>query len=292
MSLPDPSACVEWLRVGLVQTGVHPCAWQSGAKMSREEEEAAIAEIRTLMGAFQGPEAPDIILLPELAVPRGWERELRRLAERLGAVIVAGVDYAVGPAGVRNEAVVIVPSVWRDRRVGRGTVTRRIAKTYAAEAEQRGLKEVGLHFIQEPSVWVFDGGGFGSFGVALCYDFLDLERAAMYRKRIQHLFVLSFNRDSHSFNHMAEALARTVYTNVVVCNCGHFGGSLAVSPFREPPRRVIYRHDGPSLSTVQTFSLPVRELVEHQATGGKTFKGRPPGYTDEVLLALRNSSLE
>lgn len=285
--LPEPEKCIEWLRVGLVQTGIHPCAWDDGAKMSQTEEEAAIAEIRTLMGAFQGPEAADIILLPELAVPRGWERELRKLAERLKAVIVAGVDYCMLPdGGVRNEAIVIIPSTWREKRIGRATVSRRIGKTYAAESEKTALESANLTFKAEPSVWLFDGGAYGSFGVALCYDFLDLERAAMYRKRIQHLFVLSFNRDSNSFTHMAEALARTVYANVVVCNCGHYGGSLAVSPYRNPPKRLIYRHDGASLSTVQTFSIPVRSLVEHQRDGGVGFKGRPPGYTETEDLSL------
>lgn len=282
----------EWLRVGIIQTGIHPAAWANGVKMSPEEEEAAIAEIRTLASAFQGPEAADVILLPELAVPRGWERELRRLADQLRAVIVAGVDYRRMRDGVRNEAVVIIPANWGAERIGRSTVVRRIAKTYAAEGERLELKKAGLELVKEPSVWIFDGGRFGSFGVVICYDFLDLDRAAMYRKRIQHLFVLSFNRDATSFAHMAEAVARTVFTNVVVCNCGHYGGSLAVSPYREPPRRVIYRHDGAGLSTVQTFSLPVRELVRHQDDGGREFKGRPPGFVEEIRLRLRRGSLD
>ena len=110
----------------------------------------------------------------------------------------------------------------------------------------------------------------------------------MYRNQIQHLFVLSFNRDFTSFNHMAEALARTVFANVVVCNCGHYGGSLAVSPYRDPAYRVIYRHNGASLSTVQTFSLPLRALRSHQLEGGTDFKGRPPGYDLPVTLSVEN----
>ena len=219
----DPWA--EWLKIGLIQTGLHPSAWAHGPYISSEEEGAAIAEIRALASAFDGGDAPDLVVLPELAVPRGWEPQLRRLAERLEAVILAGLDYRLLPGRrVRNEAVLVVPGPWRGERIGRGTVVRRIGKTYPATAERRELEKASWTFEGDPAVWVVDAGRFGSFGVAICYDFLDLERAAMYRGRLQHLFVLSFNQDAASFNHVAEALARTVFANVVVCNCGHYGG--------------------------------------------------------------------
>lgn len=277
----EGGAWAEFLKVGLVQTGIDPCAWADGPVMSAEEEGAAIAEIRALTAAFEGVDVPDIVLLPELSVPRGWEPQLKRLAERLEAVVLAGLDYRLLPGRrVRNEALLVVPGTWRGRRIGRGTVVRRIGKTYPATVEKRLLEEANWTFQSDPAVWVLDAGRYGSFGVAICYDFLDLERAAMYRGRLQHLFVLSYNQDHASFNHVAEALARTVFANVVVCNCGHFGGSLAVSPYKRPELRTLYRHGGKSLSTVQTFGLPVRALVDHQRWEGglEHFKGHPPGF--------------
>jgi hypothetical protein len=78
---------------------------------------------------------------------------------------------------------------------------------------------------------VFDAGHFGKFAIAVCYDFLDLERVAMYRSGIQHLFILAYNPDLPTFDHAAEALSRMIFCNVVVCNTGTHGGSLAVSPY-------------------------------------------------------------
>lgn len=120
----------------------------------------------------------------------------------------------------------------------------------------------------------------------------------MYRGRVQHLIVLSYNRDFESFYHNAEALARTLHCNVVVCNTGTYGGSLAVTPYYEPFRRTVYRHQGSRLATVQIVTLPVRELIEAQsgqfdaarttellrrrsrshAEAEPTWKSRPPNF--------------
>jgi hypothetical protein len=124
-------------------------------------------------------------------------------------------------------------------------------------------------------------------------QFLDLERVAMYRLKIQHLFVLSYNQDISSFDHVAEALARMVYCNVVVCNSGHFGGSAAVTPYYEPSKRVIYRHSGNKLATSQIISLPVRDLVLAQSgtDPGKVFKERPPGADGFQSLTSKEASI-
>jgi hypothetical protein len=48
---------------------------------------------------------------------------------------------------------------------------------------------------------------------------MDLERAALYAGRIQHLFVVAYNQDTQSFFHISEALSRIMF-----CNVRHPGG--------------------------------------------------------------------
>lgn len=80
------------------------------------------------------------------------------------------------------------------------------------------------------------------------------------------------------------------FCNVVICNCGHFGGSLAVSPYRLPERRTIYQHAGAQLATAQIIELPVSNLDEHmnrnypQIDSVNVFKSLPPGYHFPVPL--------
>jgi predicted amidohydrolase len=282
------------MHVGLIQTSLDSGeAWVGSATMAREEEERAVSEIRRHMTAFrQESVRPDIVLLPELAVPRGFEPRLRKMARTLEAIVIAGLDYRMvasgNPSVVVNEAVVIVPGTWRGERVSARTSVRYVGKTYPAPEERRKLADlVPRHeFMAMPEVWLFDGGRIGRFGVAICYDFMDLDRLAMYREQVQHFFVLAYNKDIKSFDHAAEAMARMVFCNVVICNCGHFGGSVAVSPYRRPERRTVYRHSGAGLATSQIISLPVASLHEHQAgqTPSNTpererFKSLPPGYS-------------
>jgi hypothetical protein len=291
---PYVSNLDEKLKIGIIQTSLDPAAaWAAGTKMSASEEERAIVEIRAFFAAFHQEEPPpDIIVLPELSVPTGFESKLRTMATKMQSVVIAGFDYRDGDeAGhVHNDALLIVPRVWRGRKMGTKTTTRRIGKTYPAPEEEKKLESISCKFRRDPSVWLLDGGDIGSFGVMVCYDFLDLERIAMYRGKVHHLFILALNKDATSFRHVAEAVARMAFCNVVICNCGHFGGSLAVSPYRFPERRTIYQHSGAGLATAQVIEVPVAKLDEHQnrnypqVENVNLFKSLPPGYNFAASL--------
>lgn len=299
---------VSGARVALTQTTLdHRAAYANGARMSRSEEAVAMSEISQFLGDMRTAEpGPDIVLLPELSIPVGYTRTLKRAAQTLNAIIIGGTDYVRTPSGstgeVSNQAIMVIPSQWRGRRISRHSVVKYIRKSYPSDAERRELKKWGLSLVQDPTVWLFDGGEIGTFGVSICYDFLDLERVTMYRGQIQHLFVLAYNKDINSFDHAAEALARMIFCNVVICNCGHYGGSAVVSPYRRPEKRTIYRHAGAGLRTSQIVELPVEGLVNHQlgkppvgssrpSVAEQTFKGLPPGYGVALGLGVRRTKV-
>jgi predicted amidohydrolase len=293
------------LRIGVIQTSLHADAawvddksgnWQQCVRMSAIEERRAKREIRHFLASLRGLDRlPDIVLLPELSVPLGFEPRLRRAAEKLEVIIIAGLDYRIetGEAQptVSNEAIVIVPRRLRGRQIARRTEVRRVGKTYPAPAEKDKLQAitgVSVAFLAHPTVWVFESSDLGKFAVAICYDFMDLDRIVMYRNKIQTLFILAYNRDTTSFDHLAEALSRMLFCNVVVCNCGQFGGSVAVSPFREPFRRLIYRHAGQCLPHAQLLQLPLAALAAHQAgVPDKDFKNLPPGFDDPAPTLVK-----
>nr|WP_319484747.1 hypothetical protein [uncultured Cohaesibacter sp.] len=281
------------LRVGIVQTSLdynnawdQSAAWPGSVQISLLEEIRAKKEIRHHLASLRGFEHPaDIVLLPELSVPVGYENKLIKAAEKLESIVIAGLDYKVessDPRKVSNEAIVIVPSKINGKRIAASTSVRRVGKTYAAPQEAAALEKGAIEFVPNPTVWLFKSDDFGDFGVAVCYDFMDLDRISMYRTKIQTLFILAYNRDTTSFHHMAESISRTVFCNVVVCNCGYYGDSLAVSPFREAYERTVYRHSGQKLPTAQIVELPLeslRLLQNGSAKSGK-FKNLPPGYKE------------
>ncbi|MBI1208189.1 MAG: hypothetical protein GC191_13000 [Azospirillum sp.] len=297
------------LHIGVIQTALdvdtawvnHETGnWQQCVRMSDVEERRAKKEIRHYLASLRGLERqPDIILLPELSVPLGFEVTLKKAAESLESIIIAGLDYRIETGlampTVSNEAVVIVPKQLRGRRIARRTEVRRVGKTYPAPAEReklQGLKLASVAFLPHPTVWIFESPEFGKFAVAICYDFMDLDRIVMYRNNIQTLFILAFNKDTTSFDHLAEALSRMLFCNVVICNCGQFGGSLAVSPFRETYLRSVYRHSGQRLPHAQLIQLPLAALAAHQMGNySKDFKSLPPGFSNFVALRPKTQAV-
>ncbi|OWX99269.1 hypothetical protein B6V75_18285 [Thioclava sp. F1Mire-8] len=259
--------------------------------MSAVEEAQAMREIRYYMsGLHVDRNEIDVVLLPELSVPVGFENRLKKIAEQLQTIIIAGFDYRIVPGAtvptVSNDALVIVPRKLNGKKILKATATKRVGKTHPAPAEKRKLEKIasagpnGVMFQPHPTVWIFDSVEFGKFGVAVCYDFLDLDRMAMYRTKIQTLFILALNKDTNSFDHIAEAAARMVFCNVIVCNCGHFGGSFAVAPFKKAFERTLYRNMGARLANAQIVALPLLDIESAQngKITNKEFKSLPPGY--------------
>ena len=297
------------LTVGVIQTSLDASAawqsikdvggdWKKCVQMSSLEERRAKKEIRHFLSSLKGMEQlPDIVVLPELSVPIGFKNHLRSIAEKMETIIIAGLDYQIiskePEPKVSNEAVIVVPRKLKCKQIARQTELRLIGKTYASSAEKRKFDEINVMFQPRPTVWLFESKTLGNFAVAICYDFLDLDRIVLYRNKIQTLFILSHNKDTNSFDHVAEAITRMVFCNVVVCNCGHFGGSLAISPFREPYTRTIYRHSGQKLPNAQLIELPLRSLVQHQQSGTdiNTYKSLPPGFNKKPPLNINTEKL-
>jgi predicted amidohydrolase len=302
----DSGALASEVNVALVQTNLdYRQAWSLGPKMRSLEQEHAWSEVRKALHTLRGAQPrPGIIILPELAVPRTRVGNLRRMSAKLDCVLIAGIDYRIDRASssVRNEAVLLVPEHWQQGRPQRRAMSHWIGKTYPSPTEDDHLRKSGFSFHGSPTLWLFDSGRFGRFGVSICYDFMDLERAVLYKGQVHHLFILAYNRDVESFRCLAEALARTMYCNVVVCNTGFFGGSLAIAPLYTPWERVIYRHDGAGMFLTQVVRLPVADLDLAQRSNGPKrdikattepkFKSLPPGWPQpEAKLAIRREPL-
>jgi hypothetical protein len=278
---------IEFLNVGLIQTTTDSnSAWKEGPPMHWLEQSLAWEEIQRTLRDFRASEPkPHLILAPELSVPRGRISQLRRAAAALGSIIIAGVDYRLDYAArtARNEAVVFVPSGWKVHGRSSSATEMFVGKTYPAHREAEKLKTAKWTYVHEPSFWIFEGAEAGQFGVSICYDFLDLERALMYKGKLQHLIVIAYNRDGDSFRYMAESLARTVFCNVVVCNTGYHGGSVAITPYYTAWERTVYRHHGNQMLASQIIRIPVRQMIEAQQGSCRPlrFKSPPPGWVGE-----------
>lgn len=290
--IPERPALVEALTLGVIQTTLdHKAAWNASSgepKISAAEDGRAWHEIRRAIRALADhDDQPRIILLPELALPRTRLDDFERLVCSMNALAIVGVDYRLDHRmrSAKNEGLVLVPRNFWKRTPSRYATRVWFGKRDPAPAEASGFKDYipPWAFHADPNVYVFDAGSYGRIGVSICYDFMDIERALLYRGRIHHLFVIAYNRDVKLFESLAVSLSRTVFCNVVVCNTGFYGGSLVVSPYYDAFKRVGYSVDGGNIFNAQCVRLPVRDLDAaihgHDTKPKATYKHLPPGFT-------------
>ncbi|MDC6362147.1 MULTISPECIES: hypothetical protein [Flavobacteriaceae] len=275
----------EYLRIGFIQTVVEgDVAWRKlpngkfEKRMSRTSEINVIEEIKKGFVEFSSySDYPNIIILPELSVPLGFEYELRRLCAASGAVVIAGLDFVWNKGKAANKAIVCVPKNWPSKGKSYSTSFFYFGKTYFSRYEEE-MYPGSLE--SEPAMYILDAGDFGKIGVAICSDFFDIERYVVYKGRIHHMLIIAHNPDTESYYFLTEAISRLVFCNVVICNTGEYGDSIAFSPKRKAYERTLYRHKGKGLFSTQMVKLPVASLdSEQQPTAkSKLFKSKPPGY--------------
>lgn len=277
----------ETLKVAILQTSLdNKAAWSIYAgnkpKMNALEGVRVWNEIIHTMDDYvnlDDSRKPDIILMPEFSVAEQFESEIKKLADQTGSIIITGLDFKVSGNQVRNQALVAIPYRWPHGIRKSRAKTFFFGKHFPATVEKNFIETCGMEFDTCNEIYVLDAGDYGRIGLAICADFYDIERYALYKGRIQHLFILAYNKDVKSFLFLAESISRLVYCNVIICNTGHYGGSICFSLREKDWQRYIYRHEGANLFTSQIVELPVKSFKESQkAKGGNGYKNAPPEY--------------
>lgn len=289
----------ELLRVGIIQTTVD-CnfAWkdlqknEDSLKMNELAEQYVTDELRKGFREFDDlTEKPHIILIPEYSIPHGTKKTIEQFACELNAVVFGGLDLCkIDNTTVANRGIIIIPNNWPNNKYTTRSHTKYFGKTFLSEEEIRWFEKNNVNHMPETCMYIVNAGQYGIIGIAICSDFYDLERLVLYKGKIHHLFIISYNRDCKSFDALAEAISRLLFCNVIICNTGHYGNSLAYSPYKEDYKRIIYKTIGSNIFSTQVINLPVKVLDEEQKMAHKQFQTNfplknkdnifkwPPGY--------------
>lgn len=277
----------DYLKVDIIQTNLdHRQAWcdlpGKDYAMNKGEMRKCWAEIVMFFKQVMELEEevrPQLIVLPEFAFDKEYYNQLKRLSDKSGCIVIAGRNFVEVPGKqIMNKAVVFVPYKWPCGLGATSIQCFEFGKYYFAKIEEDFIKKIGYQPRPYDKMYLVDTGRFGKLGLAICADFYDIERFSIYRGRIQHLIIIAYNKDVKSFYYLAEAISRIVYCNVVICNTGFYGGSIAFVPYFNEYKRYVYRHEGGNLYTNQIVLLPVKGLYEAQHEGNDNFKSKPPGY--------------
>ena len=279
----------------------------------------ASAMIRQVQDVFSAPSSvgdnvrPDLVVLPELAIPQSEIRNLHKLVLRTATAVVAGLYWRelkppfASPRGFTpsrvyfvNEAELVVPV--GSGRGPRGVRSYRVRKPLPAHTEN-GLAHAlsknssGTKWQMLPGrQWYrFVHPKWGDFTVAICADLIDAAPWRALRGDLLHLLMVAYNRDVDLFDSLTWVRAYENYVNVASVNHGTYGGSFLWTPKGRPGRELARLRGGELLLTADV-RLPIKELLSAQKTGVKKavddssrqwrqkksrpseFKSPPPGF--------------
>lgn len=273
------------LHIGIIQTTVNnDIAWKDRGKtldhMNPDAECMVVEEIRRGFNDFnsRGVSTPRVVLIPEYSIPHSGIKRVEKFAKAIGAVVIGGCDLFAKEKTAKNRGIIIVPNNWPMLEPALSCSRVYFGKTFFSKTEIDWFNELGLTQNSEAINYIINAGIYGNVGVAICSDFYDIERFVIYKGRIHHLIIIAYNRDNRSFGFLAEAISRLLMCNVIVCNTGHYGDSLAFSPYSAEYRRVIYKSTGAGLFTAQVLEVPVLNLDEEQKRADKLYQGKSQKY--------------
>jgi predicted amidohydrolase len=205
----------------------------------------------------------DLLVLPEVFVPRSFLGALQDFSDRTGSMVIAGVDYPDGGDDQNANECVIIRAGERPeyyRKITRSQYDALRDRTGEPMPLQRGDRLVRLVGA--------DGGG---LGVLICYDFshLELMHALNLRNRSRPLdltVVVAHNPYGGLYRSCCIADAHRFYQYVVMCNVAEYGGSGIFSPLRTPGARQVICDAGQGVEAVALAELDLVGLREARAT--------------------------
>ena len=278
------------MTIGVIQINLdYRLAWRDKdnkllSKMNSYGEEIVRDELIKAINYFIESNAkPHIILLPEYTMSPSLEYLILELIKNLGCLVCCGCDlFEVSEKSVINRGKFFVPFSWPNIEASKNSSitgpSYYFGKKYYSIEEKKWFKEINAKEISDDKIYIYDSGHLGTIGVVICADFYDLERFVLYKGKIHHLFIIAYNKDSTSFSALTESISRLLMCNVVICNTGLYGDSLAFSPYKNHAKRNIVKFTGNDLFLNQVFKLPLKQLDYEQTLAGQiiTKENLPP----------------
>lgn len=229
---------------------------------------------------------PNILILPEVTIPRSEIPSIHELAQSLNIAVFCGLYWRVVSSAhkehglspfyervVTNEALLVVPLSFPEDS---GPP---LARHFFVEKPIPASIEIGLAralTIERPNTrwrvlpgrrwWRFVHPQWGDFTVAICSDLLDASPWASLRGQIMHLLMCAYNKDVELYEALTWVRAYESYVNVISVNHGEYGGSFAWTP-KHKGRNELARLRGNSLLLTADIQVPVKALWQSQRSG-------------------------
>ncbi len=235
----------------------------------------------------------DLLVLPEVFVPRSYLRTLQGFCNRMGAFVVAGVDYpGETEAENANECVILGPHA----------PTTRYRKISRSQYDAIGANGTRMVMNRGSELVRFVGQNGRGFGVLICSDYshFDLVWELNLRDRdepLDLLIVVAHNPFGSLYRSCCIADSHRYFQYILMCNVMKYGGSGIFGPVRTKGARQVLAEFGQGVEGIAVSTLPLAELARSRRVADEelhrgdfmrrpgVFQSRWPHVSGEIKAA-------
>ncbi|WP_447940664.1 hypothetical protein [Pseudoxanthomonas mexicana] len=205
----------------------------------------------------------ELLVLPELSLPRPWLRSVANHVVKSGRFgLVAGLEYYhyLNVPHVANQAVVVMPGPFMS--VATWPWTKRLPAREEALQLSRLRKPVtfpSAPTIPPPRTVIHTD--WGSFSVLICSELIEVRRVADLLGRADVVLCPAWNPDTASYDHLIQSAGFQLHAVIAIANNGHYSDCRAWAPRNERWERDLCRLIERDVNDVVHVDIPVASLT-------------------------------
>ncbi|MCA9609260.1 MAG: hypothetical protein KC619_26845 [Myxococcales bacterium] len=259
--------------------------WEAAACGAPREDAERYHRLMRLVNAFLvARPRPDLVVFPELSIPRCWVDTIAEALTREGISAVLGLEYFSASDGSGGRAVVNEAWLYLVGPTPRRSVTMiKQGKVRPALHEGLELKRVAGATLRPGALPrpIYELNGF-RFGLLICSELTDISARSAFRGEVDALLVVSWNRDLHLFESIVDATCNDLHSYLVLANNRRYGDSRIRGPMRQEWARDVLRVRGGNEDFAICGGLHVDRLRREQSyvhvADDSFFKPTPDGF--------------
>ena len=247
--------------------------------------------------AREHQDGESLVILPELALPRAWFREVATYVTRHGGFgLIVGLEYLHDRSSpiVLNQAYAVIPGPFRSAATWPWT------KGHPAREEEVELRRRGLSYRPHNEAAhqgrIVIDSPYGRVSVLICSELIETRRVADLLTRVEVVAVPSWNRDTFSYDHLMRTAGLQLNAIVGIANNGYYSDCRAWAPRAVRWQRDLCRLIERGVDGVIGVRIPLASLRAWRAGNGNGWRALPPDWSwgpdpeESIIICIPSSS--
>jgi hypothetical protein len=270
--VPDASSLLN-PRIILGNLVVEDAAWKAaatrvngapfGAPLLTKTRLQGLADILEKATRLSRGKASDLLVLPELSLPRQWFRTVANHVVKVGHYgLIVGLEYHHHPSRpyLYNQVFAVIPGPFMS------VATWPWTKRLPAREEENQLSKLPIPVTFPPhpgnpiqrtvihTPW-------GSLSVLICSELIEARRVADLLGRVDVVLCPAWNTDTASYDHLIQSVGFQLHSVIAVANNGHYSDCRVWAPRTQRWERDLCRLIERDVNDVVYVDIPLASLV-------------------------------